>query len=81
MRRVVLCCVVPLLLLQFIAASAMIINEAQQLLEMAEPAWQYDTYNLIWGLMAQDQQLEWRLKALKVKVRGFFWVIFLSVSR
>lgn len=63
-----LCCV--LLLLQFIAASAMIINEAQQLLEMAEPAWQYDTYNLVWGLMAQDQQLEWRLKALKVKVRG-----------
>lgn len=81
MRPAVLfCAALLLLLLQFIAASAMTINEAQQLLEMAEPAWQYDTYNLIWGLMAQDQQLEFRLKALKVKVRCF-WASFLSVLR
>jgi hypothetical protein len=52
----------------------MIINEAQQLLEVAEPAWQYDTYNSIWALMAQDQQLEWRLTALKAKVCGL-WVL------
>lgn len=59
-----LCCAV-----QVFAASALIINEAQQLLEMAEPAWQYNTYNMIWELMAKDQQLESRIKALGVKVR------------
>jgi hypothetical protein len=53
---------------QVIAASALIINEAQQLLEVAEPAWQYDTYNMIWEIMAKDQQLESRIKALEVKV-------------
>jgi hypothetical protein len=54
---------------QVIAASALIINEAQQLLEVAEPAWQYDSYNMIWEVMAKDQQLESRIKALEVKVR------------
>lgn len=53
---------------QVIAASALIINEAQQLIEVAEPAWQYDTYNMIWEVMAKDQQLESRIKALEVKV-------------
>lgn len=54
--------------MQVFAASALIINEAQQLLEMAEPAWQYNTYNMIWELMAKDQQLESRIKALGMKV-------------
>jgi len=56
-------------LLQVIAASALVINEAQQLLDMAEPAWQYDTYNKIWELMAKDHELQARLEALEAKVR------------
>jgi hypothetical protein len=51
-----------------IAASALIITEARQLLEVAEPAWQYDTYNKIWEVMAQDYQLESRITSLGVKV-------------
>lgn len=35
---------------------------------MAEPAWQYDTYNKIWEVMAQDYQLEARIESLGVKV-------------
>lgn len=52
-----------------IAASALIINEAQQLLEVAEPAWQYDAYNSLWELLAKDQQLEGRLTNLEIKVQ------------
>jgi hypothetical protein len=37
-------------------------------LEVAEPAWQYDTYNKIWEVMAQDHQLESRITSLGVKV-------------
>jgi hypothetical protein len=44
------------------------LDEAQQLLEVAEPAWQYDTYNKMWELMAEDQQLEARLSNLEIKV-------------
>lgn len=46
----------------------LVVNEAQQLLEMAEPAWQYDQYNKIYEVMEQDYQLQSRLKALELKV-------------
>jgi hypothetical protein len=35
---------------------------------MAEPAWHYDAYSKIWDIMAEDQQLEARLKFLETKV-------------
>jgi hypothetical protein len=58
----------PLSAYQVIGASALVIIDAQQLLEMAEPAWHYDAYSKIWDIMAEDQQLEARLKFLETKV-------------
>jgi hypothetical protein len=56
---------------QIIAASVLIMNEAQELVAMAEPAWQYDTYNKIWMLMADHYELEERLQNLTAKVRKY----------
>lgn len=64
--------------MQVIAASAMVIEEARQLLEMAEPAWNYASYHTIWRLMADEYELDTRLGALEMKVRGclcFFWCV------
>lgn len=51
-----------------IAASALVTSEARQLLEMAEPAWQYAAYHSIWALAADEFELESRFKALEMKV-------------
>lgn len=55
---------------QVIAASALVITEARQLLEMAEPAWHYAAYHELWRVAADDFELEPRFKALERKVRA-----------
>eukprot|EP00879_Flechtneria_rotunda_P022455 GHRR01023706.1.p1 GENE.GHRR01023706.1~~GHRR01023706.1.p1 ORF type:complete len:308 (+),score=113.54 GHRR01023706.1:462-1385(+) len=56
-------------LFKIIAASALVINEARQLLEMAEPAWDYHHYHTMWSLTAAEFELERRFKALEMKLR------------
>lgn len=58
-----------------IAASALIITEARELLEMAEPAWQYSTYHSIWSLAADDFELEKRFRALETKVGLLYYIV------
>lgn len=53
-----------------IAASALVIAEARELLEMAEPAWEYASYHNIWQVAQKDFELEQRFKALEMKVCG-----------
>lgn len=53
---------------QVIAASALVLSQAQELLQVAEPAWQFDAYSKIWTVMATDYALEGRLHTLEVKV-------------
>jgi uncharacterized Rmd1/YagE family protein len=55
---------------QVIAASALVIAEARELLEMAEPAWDYASYHNIWQVAQKDFELEQRFKALEMKVSG-----------
>lgn len=52
-----------------IGACNVVSIEARRLMDMVEPAWQYDVYHDVWEIMANEFELERRLSVLSLKVR------------